>query len=257
MVRSENYLLVDIGGGTVDISSHTIVGDCTEEIALPAGEFWGGTTVNEEFFEFLGHFVDDPKFLRYIQSGAKNETHHKADLSLLLDSCFELQKMRFGSSDGGDSYHFQFPHSFWSQYKDPLVKKGNALNLKGDTSVQVEEDGAVMRINGSKMKEFFQPAIDGITKLIESYLHENKIARKIDTIYWVGGFGGCKYVRNQLETYIKKAFRGCKYHFPVPPEPDLAVIRGANSVSCQSKKKADGRDASQTTCSSRNETGEC
>ena len=256
-VTVKNYLLVDIGGGTVDISSHTIVGDCTKEIAAPAGKFWGGTTVNEKFSEFLGHFVDDPKFSSYIQSGTENEVQHKADLNLFLQTSFERQKMRFGSGDGGNSYHFQFPHSFWKLYKDSLVENARALNSKGDTSVQVEQDGAVMRINDLKMKEFFQPAIDGIAKLIESYLRDNEIARKIDTIYWVGGFGGCKYVRNQLETFIKKPFRGCKYQFPVPPEPELAVILGANSDSCRRKEKLDGRDVFDplTTASPRNETG--
>ena len=80
-------------------------------------------------------------------------------------------------------------------------------------------------------------------KLIESYLLENKIARRIDTIYWVGGFGGCKYLRNQLEMLIEKEFQGCVYHFPVPPEPDLAVILGATALGCNpnifAKRKSD------------------
>ena len=59
------------------------------------------------------------------------------------------------------------------------------------------------------------------------YIQENNLDRVIDTIYWVGGFGGCKYVRNQLEKHLETKFQGCTYQFPVPPEPELAVIRGA------------------------------
>ena len=230
MVRAKNYLVVDIGGGTVDIASHAIEKGRIIEIAPPAGNFCGGTTVNEEFSEFLQDFVDDPKFPRYLQSGTlQGRKQHEAELNRLLygRNGFEAEKMRFGSCDGGDSYRIEFPLSFVKQYKDSLVAKGEKLELKGDMSVQVEDDGAVMLINDSKMAEFFQPAIESITGLIESHLTKNKIARTIDTIYWVGGFGGCEYLHKRLEAIMEETFLGCKYYFPIPPAPDLAVVLGA------------------------------
>ena len=247
MVSAKTYLVVDIGGGTVDIASHAIVGGSIEEIATPAGNFWGGTTVNEEFSKFLQEFVGDREFSRYLESKSpEDQARHKADLNKLLYTTFEKQKKRLGSGETQDSYTVEFPHTFSKMYKDSLVKKGRALNEKGDTSVEVEDDGTVMRICDSKMKKFFQPAVDGIMNLIESHLRENKIARTIDTIYWVGGFGGCKYLRNQLETVIGKEFQGCTYHFPVPPEPELAVIRGATTFRCDpsivTKKKPNSED---------------
>ena len=116
------------------------------------------------------------------------------------------------------------------KYKELLVKKGRELKSKGDTSIRVEDEGDEMRIHESKMAEFFQPAVDGIADLIKSHLEKHNIT--IDTIYWVGGFGGCEYLRNQLETTIGTKFQGCTYQFPVPPEPELAVIRGATAVRC-------------------------
>ena len=245
-MRPKSYIVIDIGGGTVDIASHSIAGGRIAEIAAPAGNFCGGTTVNEKFSEFLQDLVDDPGFSHYIQGHTLEvQTQHKADLNRLLygNTGFESQKMRFGSGDGHNSYYFEFPHSFWSLYKDSIVRNSRELNLKGDMSVQVEDDGAVMRINDSKMAEFFQPAVDGITNLIELHLQENKYARTTDTICWVGGFGGCKYLRNQLERIINTTFRGFGFHFPVPPEPELAVIRGATAFRCDpsivTKRKAD------------------
>ena len=244
LVRAKKYLVVDIGGGTADIASHRIVGDRIEEIAPPAGNFWGGTTVNEEFSKFLQDFVDDPEFSLYIEnSSTEKQTRHKVDLNKLLYTTFEAQKRRFGSGEVCKSYIVKFPRSFVQLYEDSLVRKGISLNSKGDVSVKVEDDGEVMRITDSKMKEFFQPAIDGIMDLIESYLRENKIASTIDTIYWVGGFGGCEYLRNQLEALIETTFRGCTYQFPVPPEPELAVTLGVTvshyDPSIALKRKAD------------------
>ena len=240
MVHPKSYIVIDIGGGTVDISSHSIVEGRIVEIAIPAGNFWGGTTVNEEFSKFLQDFVDDPEFSRYVQRGTVNEqTRHKADLNLLLygNAGFESQKMRFGSGEGQNSYYFEFPHSFWKMYKDSILERGQQLNSK--EGVQVDDEGAVIRICDSKMSEFFQPAIHEIKNLIKLHLEKNNLARTIDTIYWVGGFGGCKYLRNQLHTF----FENLKCNFPVLPEPELAVIRGATAFRCDPgivlKRKAD------------------
>ena len=243
-MRPERYLVVDIGGGTADIASHHIVDGHIKEIAPPAGKFCGGTTVNEEFSKFLQDFVDDANFSRYIiKCSPENQIRHKVDLNELIHTRFEKLKRRFGSLQASNSYIVEFPRSFLKMYQGFLVEKGSALNSEGEISVEVEEDGAVMRIYNSKMKEFFQPAIDGITNVIESHLEEHNTAREIDTIYWVGGFGGCKYVRNHLEMIIGTKFQGCTYHFPVPPEPEFAVVLGAHSIRCNPrivpKRKSD------------------
>ena len=244
VVQPRSYIVVDVGGGTVDIASHAIVGGRIEEIAAPAGNSWGGTTVNEEFSEFLGMFVGDPNFSRYIESGnLEKKTRHKAELNKLLYYTFEAEKKEFGSGTTLDNYNVDFPRSFFKEYEHSLVQKGRSLNSKGDWSVQVDDDDGVMRISKLKMAEFFQPAIDGITDLIEEHLNTNNLAKTIDTIYWVGGFGGCRYLRSQLETAIKKTFSRFQYQFPVPPEPEFAVIRGATRFRCDpgivNKRKAD------------------
>ena len=232
-MRPERYLVVDIGGGTVDIASHRIVDSHIEEIAPPVGNFCGGTTVNEEFSKFLQDFVDDPEFSRYIiKCSPENQTRHKADLNELIHTRFEKSKRRFGSLEARNSYTVEFPRSFLKMYRGLLVEKESALNSEGEISVKVDDDGQMMRICKSKMEEFFQPAIDGITNLIESHLEENKIVQDIDTIYWVGGFGGCKYLHSQLEKAIEEKFQHFNYHFPVPPEPEFAVIRGATAIHC-------------------------
>ena len=241
-MNSEIYLVVDVGGGTVDITSHAIVGGRIEEIAPPAGNFWGGTTVNEVFLKFLQDFVDDPKFSRYVESGTlEKKIRHKADLNRILYTRFELLKQQFGSGEAQDNYFVEFPRSFLNLYDDSLIEKARALNLKGDMSVRMEDDGTVMRISNSKMVTFFQPAIDEIVDLIESHLKKYSLAHTIDTIYWVGGFGGCKYLRNQLEVAIKTTFRSFQHHFP--PKPELAVILGATAFRCDpgivTKRRAD------------------
>ena len=244
VAKAKSYTVIDVGGGTANIASHEIVDGQIAEIAPPAGNLWGGITVNEKFSEFLQDFVDDPEFSSYIKNiSPENQAQHEADLNKLLYTTFEKQKKRFCSVETQDSYIVELPRSFWSLYEDPLVKKGKTLNSEGDMSVEIEDDDHVMRISDSKMAKFFQPAIKGITELIESHLQQNTNAHKVDTIYWVGGFGGCKYLRNKLEMFIKETFQGCNYNFVVPPEPELAVLLGATTFHCDpsivAERKAD------------------
>ena len=234
VARAQKYIIVDIGGDTVDIASHAIVNGRIVEIAPPAGNFWGGTTVNEEFSKILQEFVHDPEFSCYTKEGPNPEDQacHKAELNKLLYTTFEKEKKRFGSGEGREYYKVKFPRTFIEEYKNLLVKKGSELKSKGEAYIRVEDEGDEIRIHESKMAEFFQPAIDGIANLIKSHLQEHKIAREIDTVYWVGGFGGCKYLRSQLEKVIKGKIKDCEYRFPVLPEPEFAVIRGATAVHC-------------------------
>ena len=223
----------------MDIASYRIGNDHIEEIAPPAGNLRGGMTVNEHFSAILQKFVKDEEFSRYIGKGSpEKQAQHKADLNELIYTRFEKEKRRFGSGDNSKSYFLEFPHSFFKLYEDTLV-----LKSKGDMSVQVGKDGAVMQISNSKMAEIFQSTIDSITNLIIKYIHENNLGPHLDTIYWVGDFGGCKYLHCQLKTVIKRTFPDLKCHFSVPPEPHLAVIRGATTFRCHPsivrKKKAD------------------
>ena len=224
----------------MDIASYQIGNGHIEEIAPPAGNLWGGMTVNEQFSTVLQGFVKDTKFSCYIENGSpEDQAQHKADLNELIYTRFEKEKRRFGLDEACESYFLEFPHSFFKLYEGTLV-----LKSKGDMSVQVEKDGAVMQISNSKMAEIFQPTIDSITNLITKYIdvHKNNLAH-LDTIYWVGEFGGCKYLHCQLKTVIKRTFPDLKCHFSVPPEPHLAVIRGATAFRCHPsivrKKKAD------------------
>lgn len=221
-VRAKKYLVVDIGGGTVDIATHALVGEHIEELAPPAGNFWGGTTVNEQFQDFLEKFVDDPGFSKYIEGGTNTDiARHKADLNKLCYQTFELHKQNFGNNVTLESYTIDFPRSFWSVYKDKLIEKKAK-------DVSIEDDGAAMRVFRPKMEEFFKPAINGICSLIEDHLQPN-LVETIDTIYWVGGFGGCKYLRTKMEERLRKLK---KFHFAVPIQPELAVIRGATAFRC-------------------------
>ena len=88
------------------------------------------------------------------------------------------------------------------------------------TGSQVELSGIDLQISYTKMKEFFQPVVDGLLQCLSEALLS--LDEEIDKIYIVGGFGGCQYIYNA----ITKEF-GNSYKYITPTEHEFAVVRGA------------------------------
>lgn len=235
--KSNHYLVLDIGGGTVDIATHSMAGGGVEELAPSAGNDWGGTRVNQEYEKFLEEFVSDPGFSRYLnRSNSVKYARHKADLTHLVYTLFEGQKTLFGSDIGADNFAIEFPRTFWRMYEDDIIAGGARYS-----GIQVEDDGSLMRITPDRMARFFKPAIDGINHLLESHVKRNNLSSVLDTVYLVGGFGGCIYLRKQIENKLKTlapTWTTC-----IPCNPNLAVIYGATAFRCNpgfvTKRKAD------------------
>eukprot|EP01083_Nonionella_stella_P292003 993395_1 len=50
----DKYILIDAGGGTVDVVCHVVVaGDSIEEVHYPTGHKWGGSNVDDEYINLL------------------------------------------------------------------------------------------------------------------------------------------------------------------------------------------------------------
>ena len=211
---------MDIGGGTVDISAYRISGSPEQHIEVilpPAGNDCGGSMVNKGFEKFLGELVGDKTFSEYIDIGDETlKATHRAMLNELINDTFERQKRIFGEKGGkGSKVSIRLPYTFMEHYRSKLVEGISKLE-----DSQIELSNNDLRIVYPKMKEFFQPVVDGLLKCItETLLSLNE---EIETIYIVGGFGGCQYTYN---TIIKEF--GDHYKYITPAEHDFAVVRGA------------------------------
>ena len=222
--QSTCYLVVDIGGGTVDISAHKVSPAPDRHIQVvhpPTGNACGGSSVNKEFQKFLERLVNDKLFSRYLKANdPSTNAKHSADLNDLVNKTFEEQKVIFGSKGGvgvrvTSKLAIRLPFSFLDVYKDDIdkgIRQMEDLRLK-----RIDQE---LRIEYSKMADFFQPVVEGMLECMSQTLRD--VEANIDTIYLVGGFGGSQYIYK----VITERF-GDSYRYITPAEPDFAVIRGA------------------------------
>ncbi len=215
------YMIVDIGGGTVDISVYNMVHfgqhHSVEIVRPPAGIGFGGSSVNKRFCEFLQKFVNDLGFQKYV-NGSDNQTNvkHKAHLNELLNLIFERQKTLFGARDASAprAVNIRLPETFARVYESSLE-----TGLSRFPDVKLREKQTLV-IPQSRMESYFEPVLTEIVESIEDAL--KGLDDHIKTVYIVGGFGGSPYVQRFLKAKLEP-----RYCCRVPEDPQFSVVMGA------------------------------
>ena len=227
-------MVIDIGGGTVDITAHHEDDGNIEVIVTPVGNDCGGTKVNQQFSYLLADIVDDPDFESFLSVvDHRKKVNHKANLNRIIYNEFEQQKLVLletvteeddlvDPSGYDKEIHILLPPSFIEHYGDHAIQCG-ADRIKG---VQFDDD--TLYISYGKVAELFQPAIDSIIQCTLSALKDLEF--EVDTIYLVGGFGGCKHVHAEIRSAIETTFPHEGYNVIDPMSPSLAIASGAVPV---------------------------
>ncbi len=235
-LTSKHYIVIDIGGGTVDITAHRHdQNKGIEVITEPMGNDCGGMKVNHEFSKLMQKIFRDvssddtplkfPRFFNAMEQASIAARH--AIVNFLIHKEFEEAKALFGSkacgkppyNDSNEEVTIKIPFEMMSFYGSDEIEQGVAeLN---DDRIQLEDD--IIYIKYSKMRDIFKPAVEGILSCVSSVLE--KVKRDIDTIYLVGGFGGCSYIFDQISSLLTKIGSGIR--IIVPKDHHLAVSQGA------------------------------
>ena len=226
----KNYLVLDIGGGTTDITAQVYIEpDSYEVIIPPTGNEYGGARVNENFSLFLGKIVQDPGFSDFLTKKGREEQHH-AILRSIIYFDFEKLKLRFGelhSTSATGHSRLILNHKFVKFYKMSVIQEG--IEKLNDPRIVLldDDDDEILQISNSKMEEFFLPVLKEIDVCVINALQRLSV-HNISTVFVAGGFGGCWYVFNHLKKVISKQTVGeKKMSLLVPSKHTLAVSKGA------------------------------
>ena len=210
-------MVVDIGGGTVDITVHDKSNGRISVVLPPTGNTWGGMTINEALSELLQEIIDDRGFKVLLKS---DPISAKTTLNRLFYEKFEEQKIIFGNAiEGLRKIAFSLPRPFSRHYGNNIPQEARKRNMHYNP----ENDSLI--IGYDLLEEVFQSTIDKILECMRAAFDE--LTDHIDTVYLVGGFGGCRFVSQKIEEAIREHCGMLYDNIVCPQHPDLAVVSGA------------------------------
>ncbi|PPQ99002.1 hypothetical protein CVT24_003484 [Panaeolus cyanescens] len=184
-------LIVDAGGGTIDISGYKHVARAGyEETAVPQCHLQGSIMVTNRAKGFLKGYLQGTRFYNdaeHIAESFDKSTKH------VFRNVEDWQYIRFGSPRDHDV--------------NCNIRRGQ------------------LKLSGSKVAEFFKPSVDSIVNSIKQ--QRRTASSDIRSVFLVGGFAANTYLFNEVKT----AFVGANIDIsrPDPNRVSKAVADGAVS----------------------------
>lgn len=209
-----SYVVIDNGGGTLDITVHEIQEDGTiREIHCPAGGQLGGMHVDREFQRMLiTVFGED--FINKFRRDFPN------DWQKIMND-FEIQKRAEEGVDN-DEVSIVLPFNFVNAYSrligsDDDINERLKANYKNN---EVNVSNGYLNLSLEVISGFFEPVVQKTVEVIGSLLGQMEHAN-VNTMFLVGGFSQALPLRKA----ITQAFPDKRVL--TPRDAELAIIKGA------------------------------
>lgn len=196
--KGSKFLVVDCGGGTVDLVLHEKLGAAptlsVREVQESSGDLCGGSRVDDEFLQFLR---------RKISCFTRFEREHPTIVLAVLKDWEEI-KDRFDGEHGDED--MVLPPKLAEMWESTY--QGASLFAQSCDELKLTNDD---------LESIFNPTVTRILELIEE-----RMVPDLNAIMVVGGFSGSPYLMKR----IRDTF-GSRVAVYRPPNPGSAVCRGA------------------------------
>ncbi|CAB4375339.1 unnamed protein product [Rhizophagus irregularis] len=206
LVRETTFMIVDCGGGTVDLTTRKLIEDKKlTEITERIGDFCGSTFIDDKFIEFLREKLGT-------DANAMDElieNHYGQYQFLIQEFCQSIKKPFAGNKEFFYELDIEENAPALSQY---ISKETRETMKKNYWLIPIKYDDVI---------KMFDPIVDRIIRLIHIQLSNNQ--ETCSAIFLVGGFSKSKY----LQKRIKIEFQDMVKNILVPNQPEAAIARGA------------------------------
>ncbi|XP_060588441.1 heat shock 70 kDa protein 12B-like [Ruditapes philippinarum] len=207
------YLVLDAGGGTVDITVHEVTDQGNlKELHKASGGDWGGTKVDEAYEEFLTSIMG-PRII------SKFKAEHLDDYTELCRN-FEKDKRKISPTKLDGTVTMRVLPSLSTLCKDMAGLDFTELFLRSKFRSKIKVMGDKLRINAEVFAEFFKPTVDKIISQVADLLTKPAV-QGCASILMAGGFSESP----MLQEKVKSSFRNMSVI--VPDDAVLAVLKGA------------------------------
>ncbi|XP_033750848.1 heat shock 70 kDa protein 12A-like [Pecten maximus] len=189
------YMIVDMGGGTVDTTVHEVAEDGRlVEVRQASGGPWGGTSVDDTFYEFVAN--------RFGREFVEQFKRTKASdwMALLMEFETKKRQLKYKSEN---KIGIKIPPRLIAESNIPVEKLTSYDKL---------------RVENEDFKQFFHPSTEDIIGHVRSVLGE---VEGVNAILLVGGYSQSDYVASLM----KLAFPDER--IVIPLQAEVAVMHGA------------------------------
>ncbi|MGH0127903.1 UNVERIFIED_CONTAM: hypothetical protein FKN15_032733 [Acipenser sinensis] len=214
LAEGDRYVVVDCGGGTVDLTVHQIrlPEGHLKELYKASGGPYGSIGVDYEFEKLLCKifgvdFIDQFKIKR-----------PAAWVDLMI--AFESRK-RAAAPERTNPLNINLPFSFIDYYKkfrghsvEHALRKSNVDFVKWSSQ-------GMLRMNPDAMNALFKPTIDHIIQHL-SDLFEKPEVSDIKFLFLVGGFSESPLLQQAIQTML-----GGRCRIIIPHDVGLTILKGA------------------------------
>jgi len=206
------YLVVDCGGGTVDVVAHEIISPTElKEILPPSGGPWGSTYVDKKWFEFLRNFFGADVWDE-IKTNAP-------EVIVAFTREFEKIKSMVGDSKKAlPTVAVTVPVPIHNALQKRKTSVEKLVNEYKNAALKYILRTSAIQIPRRVLEECFAPIIEAIVSHTQTCL---KRIPKCKLIFLVGGFGESDLLLDALKT-------GCPdVNVLRPPRAASAIMKGA------------------------------
>ena len=224
MEKEADYLIVDCGGGTVDIAAHRLSKDdddniSIEELAPPQGDSSGGFSVNYLFEKMLWRLftIDDQEQMDEIK------TTYASEWAELVFKEFEEAKHNFDPNNTHQEFSIPVARKLYQAIEKMAKSTMEDLTASyNEYTIAWDEDEDALVLDFSTMVRLFEPVVSQIIARIEQSLARPE-CRRIQTILLVGGFANSHFLFEE----VKDAFTSKDMTVLKSSTPMLSVLKGA------------------------------
>jgi molecular chaperone DnaK (HSP70) len=196
------FMVIDAGGGTVDITVHKVENKKLKELTVRSGGWCGSMSIDEKFFKWLKSCFE---------AGAIDDVFKQSPLSY-RQLRNEWEKIKISSKNFDQPKYVSVPDSL-----KLLIQQGKLLVEE----VFLSRTNKLI-LSPTVQKELFEEALQSVSNLASEQL--DQITNRVNFILLVGGFGQCPYLFNRLQDAFEASHRVDKVL--QPPQGGLVVVSG-------------------------------
>ena len=214
LLGATQYVVVDCGGGTVDLTVHELdVNSGTlKELHRGTGGACGATGIDAEFENLMKRIFD----AEFIEKFKTKRPAGWVDLIIAFES-----KKRTARPGSQTALNISLPYSFIDYYKKKKRSTvENAIKKLKNPDIKWSSQG-MLRIAPSVMEELFKPVLEQILNHVRNILQIPELMN-IKHLFLVGGFAESPLLQQAVRDEFSDRVR-----VVIPHDVGLTILKGA------------------------------